>query len=199
MIRPLQRFAATAALILTPTMAMAHTGVGATTGFAHGFLHPLSGLDHLLAMVLVGMFAWQLGGRALWAVPASFVGVMALGGVLGVAGLQLPLVEIGIALSVVVLGTMVAFRIQPPVALAMGVVAFFAVFHGHAHGSEMPETASGLTYAAGFILATALLHVSGIALGLGLGRVGGRLAPTVVRSAGGVAAVAGLAILTGVL
>ena len=180
---------------LTPTIAFAHTGVGPTVGFSHGFLHPITGLDHVLAMVMVGMFAAQLGGRAVWLVPAAFVTVMAVGGALGVAGYPLPFVEIGIALSVVTLGALVAFGVRLPTAVAMAVVALFAIFHGHAHGSEMPETAAGLTYGLGFVVATALLHAAGIGLGL----VAGRTRTVVVRAAGGLAAVAGVALLTGLI
>ena len=180
---------------LTPTIAFAHTGIGPTVGFSHGFLHPITGLDHVLAMVMVGMFAAQLGGRALWLVPAAFVAVMAAGGALGVAGYPLPFVEIGIALSVVTLGALVAFGVRLPTAVAMAVVALFAIFHGHAHGSEMPETAAGLTYGLGFVVATALLHAAGIGLGL----VAGRTRTVAVRAAGGLAAIAGVALLTGLI
>jgi urease accessory protein len=191
--------AAVAALAaLVPTAAMAHTGVGDVGGFAHGFWHPITGLDHVLAMVLVGMLAWQLGDRALWLVPATFVLVMAVGGALGVAGVAIPLVELGIALSVVVLGAAVAFGIRAPVAVAMGLAGLFAIFHGHAHGAEMPVDASGLVYGIGFMIATAALHLGGIGLGYLVGAAGDRYG-LVMRSAGGLAAIAGLAILTGVL
>ena len=161
-----------ALLALPPTAAFAHPGLGDAHGFAHGFAHPLGGFDHLLAMVTVGLFAWQLGGRALVLVPATFVLVMAAGGALGMAARPLPGVELGIAASVIVLGAIVALRLKPPVAIAMALVALFAVFHGHAHGTEMPLDASGLTYAAGFMLATGLLHAAGIALGMTIGRIG---------------------------
>lgn len=182
-----------------PGVALAHTGVGDTSGFMHGFGHPISGLDHILAMVMVGLFAWQLGGRALWLLPAAFVSVMAVGGALGLAGVDVPFVETGIALSVVALGAAVAFDVKTPVAVAMGFVALFAIFHGHAHGAEMPEDAGGLAYALGFMLATALLHAAGIAAGMLLGKLGERYGSAVVRSAGGVAALAGVGLLTGVL
>lgn len=184
---------------LAPSAAFAHTGVGDVHGFAHGFLHPLSGLDHVLAMVAVGLFAAQRGGRALWLVPLAFLGMMIAGGALGAAGVGLPYVEAGIALSVVVLGAAVALRLDLPTTLAMALVGVFAVFHGHAHGAEMPETASGLAYGAGFIGATALLHAVGLGLGLALGRtqtpLGGRLA----QGAGGAMALAGVALLVGAL
>lgn len=190
--------AALAALAaLLPMAAMAHTGVGADGGFAHGFWHPITGLDHVLAMVLVGVLAWQLGGRALGLVPATFALVMAAGGVLAVAGLALPLVEVGIALSVVVLGAAVALGLRASVAVAMGVAGLFAIFHGHAHGAEMPGDASGLAYGIGFIIATAALHLGGLGLGY-LGAAGDRHG-VLVRSAGGLAALAGIAILTGAL
>ncbi|TCL68425.1 HupE/UreJ family protein [Rhizobium sp. BK251] len=185
--------------LLSPTAAFAHTGIGETSGFAHGFMHPIGGLDHVLAMVMVGIFAFQLGGRALWLVPLTFVGVMALGGGLGVAGIPVPFVEIGIALSVIVLGAIVALNIKAPVAVAMGIVGMFAIFHGHAHGAEMPENAGGLTYAAGFMIATALLHAVGIGLGFAIGQSSGRFGPLLARSAGGIAAIAGVGILTGIV
>lgn len=184
---------------MAPSVAFAHTGVGDTAGFAHGFLHPLTGLDHVLAMVMVGVFAWQLGGRALWLVPATFVALMAVGGALGVAGIGVPFVEAGIALSVIVLGAIVALRIQAPVAVAMAVVGLFAIFHGHAHGSEMPESAAGLAYGLGFMLATALLHAGGVGLGFLIGWAAERKGPIVVRTAGAAAALAGVAILAGLV
>ena len=156
-----------AALALAPAAAWAHTG-GGTGGFAHGFMHPIGGLDHLLAMVAVGLFAAQLGGRALWAVPTTFVLVMALGGASGVASVQLPFVELGIALSVATLGLLVVAGRPWPVGLAMALVGVFAVFHGHAHGAEMPVDASGVAYGLGFLLATSLLHASGIGLRMAL-------------------------------
>jgi len=182
---------------LVPSAASAHVGVGDTSGFVHGFGHPIGGVDHLLAMVMIGLFAWQLGGRALWLVPATFVVVMAAGGALGVAGIEVPFVETGIALSVIVLGVVVALGVKAPVAAAMGVAGLFALFHGHAHGAEMPDDAGGLAYAAGFLLATALLHVAGIAAGYLIGKAGERHGETVVRLAGGAAALAGVGILAG--
>lgn len=185
-----------AAVSLTPTAAFAHTGIGDGHGFIHGFAHPLGGLDHVLAMVMVGMFAWQLGGRALWLVPATFVVVMTAGGALAVAGIPMPFVEFGIAASVIVLGAILALGVKAPVAIAMGIVGLFAIFHGHAHGTEMPFAASGAAYAAGFALATALLHASGIAAGFGTGRIGAAQGRLAYRFGGGLAALAGVAILT---
>ncbi len=188
---------AIAAIIsLVPTAALAHSGIGHAHGFVQGFAHPLGGIDHVLAMVTVGIFAWQLGGRACWLVPATFVLVMAAGGALGSTGVELPLVEFGIAASVVVLGAIVALKVTAPLAVAMGVVGLLAVFHGHAHGSEMPLAASGAVYAAGFLLATALLHVGGIALGFVIGRIGDIHGRLVTRVGGGLVALAGVAILT---
>lgn len=188
--------AAAAVLVLIPGVAAAHTGHGDASGFTHGFMHPVGGLDHVLAMLAVGLYAGLLGGRAMWGVPATFVAVMAIGGALGAAGVALPYVEIGIGLSVVVLGLAVALRLPLPMAGAMALVALFAVFHGHAHGAEMPQDASGTAYAAGFMLATALLHGTGIALALAAGRLGG---VRVAQTAGGAMALAGIAILGGIL
>ncbi|MBY4591867.1 MULTISPECIES: HupE/UreJ family protein [Rhizobium] len=178
-----------------PAVAYAHPATGEAAGFSHGFAHPMSGVDHILAMVMVGVFAFQLGGRATWLVPATFVLVMALGGALGVAGTDLPFVETGIALSVVVLGAVIALDVKAPLAAALGVIGLFAVFHGHAHGAEMPEDASGAAYAAGFMVATALLHAAGLALGYIIGRAGERQGAFVTRAAGSVAAIAGVGIL----
>lgn len=190
---------AAAAIALMPGIALAHTGVGDTSGFSHGFVHPLTGIDHLLAMMMVGVFAWQLGGRALWMVPLTFVLVMAIGGAFGVAGVSIPFVETGIALSVIVLGAAVAFRLSMPVAIAVALVGLFAVFHGHAHGEEMPENAAGLAYGLGFMLATAALHLAGIGLGFLIGQIADERGPAVVRIMGGVVAVAGLALLGGLI
>jgi urease accessory protein len=179
-------------------VALAHTGVGAVHGFGHGFAHPISGLDHVLAMVAVGVFAAQLGGAAIWRVPLAFVGAMAVGGALGVAGVQVPFLEIGIALSVVALGLLIASGAKPPIAVAMVAVGFFALFHGHAHGAEMPATASGLTYGAGFIAATALLHAAGVGLEIAATRIAGLRGGLAVRLSGGAAALVGVVLLAGV-
>jgi urease accessory protein len=190
--------ALTLAGALLPTAALAHTGIGAAGGFAHGFWHPIGGLDHVLAMVAVGAFAVRLGGRALWLVPAAFVAMMAAGGFAGMERIQLPFVEIGIAVSVVVLGLSVAFQWKLPVAAASALVGLFATFHGYAHGSEMPVDASGLGYAAGFMLATASLHVAGIGVGLAVGRIGDR-SRLALQASGGAMALAGVALLGGYL
>jgi urease accessory protein len=183
------RFAALASLMLAPGVAYAHTGLGHVSGFAHGFVHPLGGFDHVLAMVMVGLFASQLGGRARWLVPVSFVSVMVLGGALGFTGITVPFVELGIGLSIVFLGG----------AVAMALAGFFAVFHGYANGVEMPETASGLVYGAGFVLATAMLHAAGVGLGLLLGSKGEARGSLLIRSLGGLAALAGVGVLVGLV
>jgi urease accessory protein len=190
---------AAAMVVLTPAVAFAHTGVGDASSFVHGLGHPISGLDHILAMLMVGVFAWQLGGRAVWLVPVTFVGVMAASGTLGIAGIEVPFVEIGIAFSVMVLGAIVAFDIKVPAATATGVVGLFAIFHGHAHGAEIPEDAGGIAYATGFMIATALLHLSGISAGFLMGKAGEHYGSAVVRLAGGLATVAGVALLVGAL
>jgi urease accessory protein len=188
-----------AAMIAIPTVASAHPGHEGTPGLVHGFLHPLGGLDHILAMVAVGLFAARLGGRALWLVPASFVVTMAVAGIAGMTGFALPYVEAGIALSILVLGAAIALDWTMPVAAAMGLVAFFAVFHGHAHGAEMPQTMSGLAYGAGFIAATAALHGLGIGLGLVIGRSGETASRRILQIGGGAAALAGAALLAGTM
>ena len=182
----------TAALTLIPAAAFAHTGAGELHGFVWGFAHPLGGLDHILAMVTVG-----IGGRALWLVPATFVLVMAAGAALGMARLPLLFVEFGIAASVIVLGGMIAFASSTPIAIAMGIVGLFAIFHGHTHGTEVALDAAGGAYAAGFLLATALLHLAGIGLGCAIGRIAdGRAA---YRFGGSLVALAGLAILANII
>jgi urease accessory protein len=181
--------------------ALAHTGVSATTGlghaWAHGFLHPLGGFDHVLAMVAVGLYAAQLGGRSLWLLPAAFVGTMAVGGLLGYVGAPVPMVEQGIGLSVVAMGIAIALGLRLPTLVATILVAVFALVHGHAHGSEGAEFAPFLSYAAGFVAATAILHAAGIALGLGLDRLGTLPAAVFKRAAGVAGALAGIVILAG--
>lgn len=186
-------------LASVPASAFAHTGLGDAHGFMHGFAHPLGGLDHILAMVAVGMFAASLGGWALWLVPAAFVLAMAMGGILGIYGIAVPFVETGIAASVIVLGLAVAVQLSVAVAAAMALAGFFAIFHGYAHGAEMPVDASGLTYGLGFLLATALLHAAGISIGLGIASVGARTSRIAIRVSGGAMAVAGLGLLAGYL
>lgn len=145
--------------------ALAHTQAGVPAGLASGFLHPLTGLDHLIAMVAVGIWGAQLGAPAIWVLPITFPLVMAFGGVLGVLGVPLPLPEVVIALSAVVLGCAVAGRLRLPFAAAAVVVGIFAIFHGHAHGTELPGAANPLAYGVGFVVATGLLHLCGIVIG----------------------------------
>lgn len=191
--------AATLVATTVSTAAFAHPGHAEASGFAAGFAHPIGGLDHILAMVGVGLFAWMLKGRALWLVPAAFVGMMAIGGVLGVFQLPVPMVELGIALSIVVIGLLVAFGKSIPIAAAMAIVGVFAIFHGHAHGTEMPAAMSGLTYGIGFIAATALLHTIGIATGLAIGKAGEARGFQVARVGGAAMAAIGVAIVVGVI
>ena len=154
------------ALLATSGAAQAHTLGLPHLDFAAGLGHPVSGVDHILAMVAVGLWATQLGGRALWSVPLAFVLVLAFGAALGFLGVQLPLIEFGIAGSVLILGVLVALAPRWPLAASITLVGLFAVFHGYAHGAEMAVGASALWYSLGFLLATALLHGSGIGLGL---------------------------------
>jgi len=199
MSKTVARGALAAILALSPTLAFAHVGVGDAHGFSHGFVHPIGGIDHVLAMVAVGMFAATLGGRALWAIPASFIVMMAVGGALGMMGVNIPFVELGIATSVIVLGSAVALRwTNWPLGATTAMVGFFALFHGFAHGAEMPAGASGATYAAGFMLATALLHMVGIGVGIALGKIGAN-APRVTQGLGALVAVAGVGLLTGII
>lgn len=146
-------------------LARASDGVGPAGGLTAGLLHPVLGFDHLLAMVAVGLLSVQIGGRAVWTVPAAFVLVMAAGGLLGMQGVALPEVEGGIALSVFALGLVIAIGAAPPVWLAMVFVGFFALFHGHAHGAEIPRLADPAAYVGGFMLATAMLHLTGVGIG----------------------------------
>jgi urease accessory protein len=180
---------------LAPTTASAHIGNGGGHGFVHGFLHPLGGADHVLAMVAVGLLAWQLGGRALWLLPATFMAVMALGGMLAFAGAALPGIEPGIAASVIVLGALVALGVKAPVAIAAAIAGMFAIFHGHAHGSEFPDGAAAAAYASGFLSATALLHVGGVGLGERLGRMSEASGLALHRLGGAGVALAGVALL----
>lgn len=179
---------------LVAVAAQAHTDHAEASGFASGFLHPFFGWDHVVAMVAVGLWGAVLGAPALWLMPVVFPVVMALGGALGVAGVPIPAVEVGIALSGVVLGLLVAFAVKAPLWVAALIVGVFAVFHGHAHGTELPEAAGPVAYAVGFVIATGLLHLAGIGIGLLWGRPGGTLA---VRGAGILVAAVGAAFLAG--
>jgi urease accessory protein len=181
-------------MILASSPAWAHEGAGVAGGFVSGFLHPLFGPDHVVAMVAVGLWGAFLGAPAIWVLPVVFPVVMAFGGVLGVAGVPLPAVEIGIAASAVALGLVVAFAARPPLWVAAVIVGAFAIFHGHAHGAELPEAANAVSYSLGFVIATGLLHLGGIAFGLLVRWPAGRVA---VRTAGGLIALAGIGFLTG--
>jgi urease accessory protein len=176
-------FAAALAALACPGTAMAHVGAGATASFMAGVAHPYGGLDHIAVMIAVGLWAALKGGRALWLWPCIFVGVMLAGGLLGMAQVPLPLVEPGILASVVVLGLLVALAADLPVWLGATIIGLFAVFHGHAHGSEIAENVGGIKYMAGFALATASLHAVG--LGVALGLSSGRLRPLVQLAGAG--------------
>ncbi len=181
-----------------------HAGGHDEASFAHGFMHPLGGLDHLLAMIAVGLLAWLVAERtgsrrSLWLVPAAFVGMMAMAGLAAVQGFGLPLVELGIGLSIVAIGAAVALGATLPVAGAMALVGFFALFHGHAHGTEMPADSSALAYGLGFVAATALLHGAGVAAGFGVGSVSRTRGVLAARIGGGAMALAGVAIVGGIL
>lgn len=184
-----------AILALLPiSLAWAHGGSGHGGGFVSGLTHPIFGLDHVIAMVAVGLWGVFLGRPAIYVLPIVFPLIMAFGGALGVLGIPIPAVEAGIATSAVVLGLLIAFAVRAPVPIATAIVGVFAVFHGHAHGTELPESASAAAYSVGFVLSTGLLHLAGIGLGeLGRGKFG-RIA---ARGLGGLIAVMGLAFLTG--
>lgn len=152
--------------VLLPLRASAHTQEGVANGFLSGFLHPLAGPDHMVAMVAVGLWGAQLGAPALWQLPVTFPALMAIGGFVGVVGLYLPGVEVGIALSAIVLGGAVLAAWRAPLPLALLLVAVFAVFHGYAHGVELPEAVNPLAYGVGFVICTGLLHLTGILFGL---------------------------------
>lgn len=184
------------AILLSTGIASAHSEAGAAGGFVSGFTHPLTGLDHMAAMVGVGLWGAFLGSRAMWLLPVVFPIVMALGGALGVAGVHIPGVETGIALSAVALGAMVAAAARPPLWVAAVLVGAFAIFHGHAHGTELPESANALSFAIGMVIATGLLHLCGMALGLLVKYPWGK---GVVRGAGAAIAALGFCFLFGVL
>ena len=186
----------TVALAALAGSATAHTGTGGLGGFASGFMHPILGWDHVIAMVAVGLWGAFLGRPAIWVLPIVFPLVMAFGGALGVAGVPIPSVETGIALSAIVLGGMVAFAARPPLWVAAVIVGAFAIFHGHAHGTELPESANPLAYSVGFVVATGLLHLAGIAFGLVVRWPAGKVA---VRASGAAIATAGVAFLTGLV
>ena len=174
--------------VIFPATAQAHTTSGNLGGFLSGFRHPLTGLDHFVAMVAVGLWGVFLGAPAIWLLPVLFPVVMAFGGALGIMGIPFPGVEFGIALSGIMLGTMVAAAARPPLWIAAVMTGMFALCHGHAHGTELPRAANPGTYAVGFVMATGLLHLSGIAFGLlahwTWGRVLVRLAGAAIAAVG---------------
>lgn len=183
----MRRLALLSVLVAAP--ALAHEQSGQAAGFVTGLLHPISGLDHILAMVAVGLWGAQLGLPAIWVLPVTFPMMMAVGGFLGLIGVPIPGVEIGIALSALALGVMVAGAFRPPLWAAMLLVGAFAIFHGHAHGTELPPGQSGLTYSIGFVVATGCLHGVGITIGLLDRWPWGKVA---LRGAGTVVAVGGI-------
>jgi len=182
------------AIALVPTAALAHVGAGSVASFSAGLAHPYSGLDHIAVMIAVGLWAALKGGRALWLWPSIFVAVMLIGGALGMAHVPVPLVEPGILASVVALGLMVALAVDLPLWAGGAIIAVFAVFHGHAHGSEVAETLGGAEYMAGFAVATASLHVTGLAVALSFSRLHMR---PLVRLAGAACVVLGVALAIG--
>jgi urease accessory protein len=183
-------------LVMFAGVLNAHEGSGNSGGFISGFVHPINGWDHVVAMVAVGLWGAFLGAPALWLLPLVFPLVMALGGALGVVGVPVPAVEAGIALSAIVLGGMVAFALRPPMAITAIIVGAFAIFHGHAHGTELPNAANPFAYSVGFVVATGLLHLTGIAFGSAVRWPVGKIA---VQMGGGAIALVGLAFLTGVV
>lgn len=200
-IAPVRIAGSTAALLLVSAASVqAHTEGGIAGGIAGGFVsgltHPVLGWDHVAAMVAVGLWGAFLQRPAIWLLPIIFPLVMAVGGALGVLGVPMPAVETGIAASAIVLDLMIAFAAKPPLAVAAVIVGVFAIFHGHAHGTELPEAANAMAYSIGFVVATGMLHMAGIAFGLLVRWPQGRIA---VRAAGGVIAAAGMAFLTGIV
>ena len=192
--RLLLQLGAATALLLAAATAQAHSDQATTGGLLAGYLHPLTGLDHLLAMVAVGIWGATLGRPLIWALPVAFPLLMVVGGVLGIAGVPLPAVETGVALSVVVLGLAILAAWPAPVAVAVAVaiVAVFGVLHGHAHGTELPGSAAPAAYAVGFVISTGLLHLAGIAIGALRSLPAG---PVALRAAGGLIAAVGVWIL----
>jgi urease accessory protein len=189
-------FAVAVSLLLFAGLAHAHEGAGVAGGFASGFMHPILGGDHVIAMVAVGLWGAFLGKPAIWILPVVFPMVMAFGGALGVIGVPIPAVETGIAASAIVLGTMVAAAARPNIWIAAVIVGAFAIFHGHAHGTELPDAANPLAFSLGFVIATGLLHLSGIAFGSLTQWPAGTI---MVRACGGVIALVGVGFLTGLV
>lgn len=185
-----------APIIFFPSYAFAHVDLGQATGFITGLQHPWSGLDHVLAMIAVGIWGAQLGNPAMWLLPVTFPMVMSMGALMGLLGMRLPGIEVGIALSSILLGAMVIGAVRPRLLIASALVGFFAIFHGHAHGTELPAGQSGLLYSMGFVIATGCLHGIGISIGLIHRWPMGKLA---LRGAGAFIAVMGVIFLWRVL
>jgi urease accessory protein len=183
-------------LMLAAAPVFAHEQTGQAAGFLTGLRHPVSGLDHVLAMIAVGLWGAQLGSPAIWVLPVVFPLVMAFGGFLGLLGVPLPGTEVGIAISAILLGLMVALEARPPLWVAASIVGFFGVFHGYAHGTELPPGENALLYSVGFVIATGCLHGVGIGIGAAHRWSAGRIA---LRAAGAVVALAGLSFLWGAL
>jgi len=181
-------------ILLLPSSSWAHVGLHGD-GFTSGFAHPIFGFDHFLAMLSVGLLSVQMGGRAIWTVPTTFVLFVLVGGILGMHDVPLFTVEAGIASSVLILGLTILADRQIPVLLAMAGVAVFGLFHGHAHGTEMPADASGLAYGLGFVVATGLLHACGLGLGLALAHLSRRPAGRLTQATGTAICLAGITLL----
>lgn len=182
--------------IVTMSVAMAHSGEGGGSGFISGFTHPLFGLDHVTAMVAVGIWGAFLGRPAIWILPIAFPLMMAVGGVLGIAGIPIPAIETGIAVSSIVLGLLIVFAMKAPLWVATIIVGAFAIFHGHAHGTELPGAVNPLAYSVGFVISTGLLHLAGILFGEVIRFPKG---DWILRAGGGVIALAGIGFLTGMI
>ena len=195
---PLPASLATLTAVLASS-ASAHSGRGESAGFMPGFSHPLGGLDHILAMLAVGLWASQIAfagnKKALWAVPLAFVSMMTIGGVLGASDIAMPGVETGIAASVLILGVLIAAAVRLPLVASIAVVGAFALFHGAAHGAEMPATSNGLVYGAGFVLTTVLLHSAGIGAGVGVKQLLSSSKTLPLRYAGAAIALCGLMLM----
>jgi len=177
------------ALLFSSTNLFAHPLLGTQSGFSNGFFHPLSGLDHILAMLAVGIWAAQMGGKAKWIIPITFVGIMSVGGMLGMNNISLPFAEIGILVSVIVLGVLILAGIRLPMLVSSILVGVFALCHGHTHGTELPSAASGVMYAAGFALTTIVLHLSGIGFGTAVNKIANE---KIVKFSGALIALMGL-------
>lgn len=181
--------------LLIPTVANAHTGVGDPTGFWHGLAHPIGGLDHILAMVAVGLWAAQIGKKAIWIVPSVFVLSMSASSILGHFEIPVPGIEQGILASDFIFGLLILFAARFPLSISTAIVGILAIFHGYAHGAEMPATVSGLTYGIGFIIGTVTLHLAGILAGLAIERYQPAFQERLFRLAGGTIIVGAIYVL----